>query len=218
MISSLKGWSAKISSPSSKRVLVADEGLVLLDDGPHFRVDPLEVVVAEVGPVRQLEVVVEAVLDHRADGVLGPGPQPPHRLGHDVGGRVPQHLTPGLGVAGDDRHLVAVVQLASTGRPRARRRPRPRRPWPGGTRWRQPTRRPSCPRPAPAVEPSGRPTEMTPAIVHPSLFSRRQESPWSGHRCGASRVQDRPGGPGPRPVPGGGRPPGSPAQNAMSSA
>ena len=90
---------------------MADEGLVLLDDGPHFGLDPLQVVVAEVRPVRQLEVVVEAVLDHRADGVLRAGPQPAHRLGHDVGGRVPQHLAPGVGAVGDDRHLVALVQL-----------------------------------------------------------------------------------------------------------
>ena len=53
--------------------------------------DALEVVVAEVGPAGQLEVVVEAVLDHRADGVVGPGPQPQDGLGQDVGGGVAEH-------------------------------------------------------------------------------------------------------------------------------
>ena len=65
-------------------------------------VDALEVVVAEVGPARQLEVVVEAVLDDRADGEVGAGPQPEHGLGQHVGGRVAQDGAAGLGVGGDD--------------------------------------------------------------------------------------------------------------------
>ena len=62
-----------------------------------------------------------------------------------------------------------------------RRRWRPRPPWPGGTRWTGRARRPSCPRSSSRVEPSGRRTEMTPAIVHPFLLSRRDRS-WSGRR------------------------------------
>ncbi len=91
-------------------VLVADERLVLGHDLAHGGLDPFEVLVAEPGPAGQLEVVVEAVLDHRADGEVGPRPQPGHRLGHDVGGRVPQHLATGVGVGGDHRHGRPVEQ------------------------------------------------------------------------------------------------------------
>ena len=111
MISCLNGWSAKISQTFFKVVLMAHERLVLLDDGPHLGLDPFQVVVAEVHAAGELEVVVEAVVDHGADGVLGAGPQPEHRLGQDVRGGVTEHLTPGVGVRGDDRHLGAVRQL-----------------------------------------------------------------------------------------------------------
>ena len=106
----LEGLVGEDLQPLLEGVLVADEGLVLLDDGPHLGLDALQVVVAEVGPAGQLEVVVEAVLDHRPDGVLGAGPQPADGLGHDVGGGVPQHLAAGLGVGGDDGHLRPVGQ------------------------------------------------------------------------------------------------------------
>jgi hypothetical protein len=85
MISCLKGWSGEEGQPLVDRVLVAGEGLVLGDDGAHLGVDALEVVVAEVGAAGQFEVVVEAVLDRRADGVLGPGPEPRDGLGQHVG-------------------------------------------------------------------------------------------------------------------------------------
>ncbi len=98
----LEGLVGEDLQPFLEGVLVALEGLVLLDDGPHLRLDPLQVVVAEVGAAGQLEVVVEAVLDDRADGVLGAGPEPAHGLGHDVGGGVPEDLAAGLGVLGHD--------------------------------------------------------------------------------------------------------------------
>jgi hypothetical protein len=109
-ISSLEGLVGEDLEPLLQRVHVADEGLVLLDDEPHLRVNAVQVVIAEVGPVRQLEVVVEAVLYHRPDGVLGPGPEPADGLGHDVGGRMAQHLPAGIGLRRDDGDPRAVGQ------------------------------------------------------------------------------------------------------------
>ena len=60
----------------------------------------------------QLEVVVEAVLDGRADGVLGARPEAQDGLRHDVRGGVAQDLER-LGVVGlerDDGERVAVVE------------------------------------------------------------------------------------------------------------
>ncbi len=87
------------------RVLLADEGLVLGDDLPHARFDPAQVVLAEMAPAGQLEVVVEAVLDRRPDGVVGARPQVGHRLGQHVGGGVAQNVAAGLGAGGDEGHL-----------------------------------------------------------------------------------------------------------------
>ena len=98
----LEGLVGEDLQPFFEGVLVALEGLVLLDDGAHLGLDPLQVVVAEVGAAGQLEVVVEAVLDDRADGVLGARPEPADGLGHDVGGGVPEDLAAGLGVPGHD--------------------------------------------------------------------------------------------------------------------
>ena len=67
------------------RELVAHEGLRLRDDLAHPGLDPLEVVLHEGGPARQLEVVVEAVLDRRPDAEGGPREQVEHRLGEHVG-------------------------------------------------------------------------------------------------------------------------------------
>ena len=59
----------------------------------------------------ELEVVVEAVLDRRADRHLRPGVEPPRRLGEQVRGRVAQHVE-GVGVAavarGEDLDPLAV--------------------------------------------------------------------------------------------------------------
>ncbi len=90
--------------------LVADEGLVGGDDLAHAGLDGGQVVVGEGLPVRQVEVVVEAVVDGRADRELGPGVELGDRLGHDVRGRVAQDVAAGVGVGGDDRHVRAVVE------------------------------------------------------------------------------------------------------------
>jgi hypothetical protein len=88
------------------------ERLVVIDDLAHAGLDRREVVVAERAPVREVEVVVEAVLDRRSDRELGAGEQLRDGLGHHVGGRVAQDVTPGLGVVGDDRDCRAVGQRA----------------------------------------------------------------------------------------------------------
>ena len=150
MISRLKGWSENSAKPSSIGVLLADEGLVRGHDGAHLLLDAPEVVVTERGPARQLEVVVEAVRDRRADGVVGAGPQVEHRLGQHVRGGVAQHGPARLAVLGDHRHLGAVGKAVAEvdgravddGRHRRlgqaptdrrgqveRRWPRPRAPW-----------------------------------------------------------------------------------------
>ena len=51
-----------------------------------------EVVGCEGPP--DVEVVVEAVLDRRADGEVGPLVEVEHRLGEHVGGRMADHLPP----------------------------------------------------------------------------------------------------------------------------
>ena len=62
------------------------EGGAAVDDLLHLPFDDREVVLAERRVA--FEVVVEAVLDHRADGHLRTGPQLLHRLGEDVRGVV----------------------------------------------------------------------------------------------------------------------------------
>jgi hypothetical protein len=93
----------------------AGEALPGLDDLLHPLVDAVEVVRGERA-VRE-EVVVEAVLDRRADAEPGAREQVLHGLGHDVRGRVPQHRPAGTGVQRDGldpgvlvRHPVEVLE------------------------------------------------------------------------------------------------------------
>ena len=79
--------------PLVDSMLGADEGLVLLDDGSHLSLDLLQIVIAEVRPARQLEVVVEAVFDDGPDGEVRPGPEPKHCLCEHVGRGVAKHLS-----------------------------------------------------------------------------------------------------------------------------
>ena len=168
----LNGWSANNSSPSPRRMLVADEGLVLGHDGAHLGLDPPQVVVAETGAAGQREVVVEAVLDDRADGVLGPRPQAEHGLGQHMGRRVPQHLAPGIGVGGDDGHLGPIDQGGAQVDLHGRR-PWPRwPPWPAGDRSTWANSAAVVPSASSRIEPSGSRTEMTPAIVQPFVGQR----------------------------------------------
>ena len=78
--------------------LLAAEGPVGLHDLGHPGLDPGQVVRGE--RLLAVEVVVEAVLDRRADRDLGAGIEVLHRLGHDVGA-----------VVADDRQRLGLVGL-----------------------------------------------------------------------------------------------------------
>ena len=92
--------------------------------------DPLEVGLGD--RLRELEVVVEAVLDRRADRDLHARVEPPHRLGEQVRARVAQHVER-VGVArvarGQelDRLTVGERQRARPGPRRSRARAPPAR-------------------------------------------------------------------------------------------
>ncbi len=126
-------FGAEVVERLGDRDVAAAEVLVGVDVLPHLRFDLRQVVLGDRHPVGELEVVVEAGLDRRADRHLGAGVELGHRLGHHVGGVVADQLEP-LGVAlGDDRHLrpglgqrrVEVLQLAvDLDRQRGLRQPR----------------------------------------------------------------------------------------------
>ena len=82
---------------------LARHRLVAGHDFAHARLDVLQVVGGERR--RPREIVVEAVLDHRADGDLDFGVQFLDRLGHDVGGVVAQQCEPVVVPGGNDGHL-----------------------------------------------------------------------------------------------------------------
>ena len=67
---------------------VALEGLVGGDVLGHLRLDALEVGLGDVRALGELEVVVEAVLDRRADRDPGARVELADRLGHHVRGVV----------------------------------------------------------------------------------------------------------------------------------
>ncbi len=90
------------------------EGFVARDDLAHLLLDGVEVfrrerLVAE-------EVVIEAVLDHRADGDLGAGPERLHRFGQHMRGVVPDQLQRARVVAGEELDLgVALDRIGEVG-------------------------------------------------------------------------------------------------------
>ena len=83
-------------------VLLPAERLIVGDDLPHAVFDPGQIVLAEMGPTGQLEVVVEAVLDRRSNGVFGPRPEIGYGLGHHVRCRVTKNEPALRAVGGDD--------------------------------------------------------------------------------------------------------------------
>ncbi len=87
----------------------AGEPLVVLDDLAHPGLDLGEVVRGERN--LDVEVVVEAVLDRRADPELGVRVEVLHGLGQHVGARVPQDVVPVVAVDRDALDLVAVGEL-----------------------------------------------------------------------------------------------------------
>ena len=113
------GWSAGIASTSStlnSLALVAEhllgllagphflgEGFVARDDLAHLLLDRREVLRRE--RLVAEEVVIEAVLDHRADGDLRAGPQRLHRLGEHMRGVVPDQFERARVLAGDELDL-----------------------------------------------------------------------------------------------------------------
>ena len=109
----------------------ADEALAGLDDLDHALLDAGQVLgIERLGDV---ELVVEAVLDRRADAELRLGEDVLDRLGHHVRARVAQDAQPvGVGdhdgLDGGDRRAPA-----GRGRPARRRRGRPPRPRSPGT-------------------------------------------------------------------------------------
>ena len=81
---------SKRARASSARDLLARPLAALGELAADLLLDPLEVVLAD--RLRELEVVVEAVLDRRADRDLHARVEPPHRLGEQVRGRVAQDV------------------------------------------------------------------------------------------------------------------------------
>ncbi len=85
--------------------VLAHERVLRAQDAAHLLLDPGQVVGRDRG--REVEVVVEAVGDGRADRDLGARPQVQDGFGHHVCGRVAQHGQR-LGIAvGDDPHPLA---------------------------------------------------------------------------------------------------------------
>jgi len=86
----------------------------LASSAHDLRLDPLEVLLAD--RLRELEVVVEAVLDRGADRDLHTGVQPADGLGQQVGSRVAQDVER-VGIVlvtgGEDLDLLAVEERQS---------------------------------------------------------------------------------------------------------
>ena len=89
---------------------LADDLLVAVDDLAHAGLDHLQLVGGE--GLGAGEVVVEAVLDRRADRHLGVGIELLPRRRHDMGGVVAQQLQRLFAVAGDDGDLRVPLQRA----------------------------------------------------------------------------------------------------------
>src|SRR5690606_34000227 len=66
--------------------LAHGEGVRLAHDGLHASLDPLQVFLGQ--RARQVEVVIKAVLDGRADGDFRVGKSLQNGLSHDMGGRM----------------------------------------------------------------------------------------------------------------------------------
>ncbi len=92
---------SKNSTASSRAITSRATGLVLLRDLGHALLDRREVFRREGALVG--EVVVEAVLDHRADRHLRVGEQLLHRIGEQVRGRVADDVEAFGILVGDDR-------------------------------------------------------------------------------------------------------------------
>ena len=110
MSSSLYGSSRSSARASSSVTSHGAEGLALLDDAPHHLLDRLEVLRGERG--LDVEVVVEAVGDRRADAEPRLRVDLLHGLREHVRRRVPQH---GQAVGLVDRHRLDDVAVGQRG-------------------------------------------------------------------------------------------------------
>jgi hypothetical protein len=88
--------------------LSADEAMVAPNDLAHPRLDPGKVVGGQCAG--QLEIVVEAVFDRRADGELALREELQHRLRHHVRGGMPDAVEAGLRI----RNVLWVVHDPSS--------------------------------------------------------------------------------------------------------
>ena len=84
------------------------QGQVRLDDGSHLLFQLDQVLGGEGGG--KVEIVIEAVVDGRADGELGLGVEVGHRLGQDVGGGVVKGPLALLVGKGEDLQGAVMVQ------------------------------------------------------------------------------------------------------------
>ena len=89
------------------RPYLLGEGFVARDDLAHLLLDRVEVLRRE--RLVAEEVVIEAVLDHRADGDLRARPQALHGLGEHMGSVVPDQLQRSRVVAADEFDLGVVL-------------------------------------------------------------------------------------------------------------
>ena len=92
--------------------VLALEGLVGLDVLAHLRLDRLEVGLGDVCPLREVEVVVEALLDRRPDRDLHAGVELHDRCRQDVGGVMAEEVERVVAAVGDDLDRHAVVERA----------------------------------------------------------------------------------------------------------
>ena len=94
------------------RDVLARERLVGLDVLAHLGLERLEVVLGDGDAVGELEVVVEALADRRADRDLGAGIEVEHGGGQHVRGVVADELdrVPVVALGGDDLDALAVVE------------------------------------------------------------------------------------------------------------
>ena len=137
---------AKRCSASSDRTSVRSNGSSAVDVLPHPLLDPREVLVGDLHALRELEVVVEAVLDRRADRDLGARIELHHGGRHHVRGVVADQVERLGAAVRDDLDPLAVRQRRARGpRPRpstctasaAFARPGPDRARRGRRRWRR---------------------------------------------------------------------------------
>ena len=119
----------KYATASSRGISLRVTGSSFFASSRHLRLDRREVLGRERPLVR--EIVVEAVLDHRADRHLRVGKQLLHRVGEQVRGRVAQDLE-ALGIlVGDDGERRRRGRSRTRCRRACRRPCRPARPWRG---------------------------------------------------------------------------------------